>query len=196
MWFFALLACTDTPEVGPLADSGERIEVAKVSFNLWTDYIPMFGAVDSECRWLEPAIADDSTPWPPLQAFWVIYENENDVDVTQIDATYFTADAVLPQQFDPLDGLDALGFKYFSGFQQGLLDVEEIRRSDDGRTVEADFGSPISATIRLRATPTDSGCESTTAVCEAPCAEGFAPLSRIHLDLGAFFAVQDVSFEE
>ncbi|MCB9673875.1 MAG: hypothetical protein H6737_02100 [Alphaproteobacteria bacterium] len=191
-----LLACKREPEpVGPLAPEGTRHALARVEFNLWVDYIPMFGATDADCRWLDPAVSDESTPWPPLQAFWVIYEDARDVEVAELSDVYFEGDLVLPGDFEPLEGFEPLGFKYFSGFQAGLLDVEAIRRDPDGRGVEADFGNPVNATVRIEAEPDGEGCATATSYCEeGACDGGFEPLEAIEIDLGAFYLVQDVRF--
>ncbi len=199
--FLTLLvaACgPDDPEVlRPLAEEGTRHEVVEVTFNLWVDYIPMFGATDPDCRWLDPAVSDDTTPWPPMQAFWVIYENDNDVDITSFADVYFEGDTVRPEDFEAREGLDALGFLPFSGFQANLLDVTDLRRDDDGYEIEADFGSPVDATLRITSTPDGDGdCAITSEYCEAgACDGGFAPLERIHLDLGFLYSVEDIRFE-
>ena len=193
------IACgPDEPEiVGPLAEEGTRHEIIEVTFNLWVDYIPMFGATDPSCRWLDPAISDDTTPWPPMQAFWVIYEEPNDVDIASMSDIYFEGDDVRPSDFAPREGLDALGFLPFSGFQANLLDVTELRREDEGFVIEADFGSPVDATLRITSEPDETdGCRIISEYCETgACNAGFEPLERIHLDLGFLYAVQDIRFE-
>jgi hypothetical protein len=188
----------DEPEIlGPLAEEGTRHEIAEVTFNLWVDYIPLFGATDPECRWIDPAISDDTTPWPPMQAFWVIYEESDDVEITSMSDVFFEGDEVSPADFERREGLDALGFLPFSGFQANLLDVTDLRRDADGYEIEADFGPPVEATLRITSAPDgDGGCAISTEYCETgACSAGFAPLERIHLDLGFLYAVQDIRFE-
>jgi hypothetical protein len=189
----SLLACQSAPTrvPGELYDQGQRIQAAEVTFNLWTDYVPLLGALDAECRWIPPALSDDTTPWPPFQAFWLIHDNPSDVTQETIPDTFFVGDGLLPDDFPSRADLPVLGFKAFTGFQQSLLDVQEVRESDDGRTLEADFGAPIDATVRVTAA---EDCTVTTEVCPAGC-DAYTPLERIHLDLGALFTVQDVRFE-
>lgn len=196
-WIVALLACGPTPPepVGDLAEGGQRAQIAEITFNLWTDYIPLLGALDPErCTWLEPAVHDDSTPWPPLQAFWIIHDDPSDVNADVIGDTYFVDDQLTAGDFPARAGLDPLGFKYFTGFQQSLLELEAMRRPEPG-VIEADFGSPVDATVRIEA---GEGCAISTTYCrriDGPC-DDLAPLSRIHMELGAtFFNVLDVRFE-
>jgi len=190
-----LVACKSPVDIptGPVSQSGTRVEVVRVNLSLWVDYIPLFGAYDSECRWLDPQIVDESTPWPPLQVFWVIYEDANDVDVSSFDDSYFPGDRVVPEDFAPIDGSPALGFELVTGFQTTMLPVQEIRRSPDDRTVEADFGSPLDATMRIEAFPEGDGCGTRTTYCTEDCVD-FAPLQSIDIELGAFYSVQNVVF--
>ncbi|MCA9571454.1 MAG: hypothetical protein KC656_26635, partial [Myxococcales bacterium] len=67
-----------------------------------------------------------------------------------------------------------------------------LRIDEDGRRIEADFGPPVNATVRLVAFD-EPGCPFESHVCPEGCAD-FQPLTRIHLDLGTFYAVQDVRF--
>ena len=157
------------------------------------DYIVL--ALDEvDCGWLEPTIADDTTPWPPLQSFWVIHDNPADVATTKIEDTYYVGDALWPEDFPVRSGQDPLGFLPFTGFQQSLLAIDDLRRPTD-QAIQADFGSPIDATVHLDAEP---DCTITATYCrriDGGACDDLEPLSGIYLELGAFFNVLDVRFE-
>ena len=123
-------------------DTGQRLFLPVIEFDEWTDYLAIQAAVDDECVFLEPLFDDDSTAYPPLQVFWVIYDKESDVkDGDEVINTYFDGDVIRAGDFPRKNGLAPLGFKFPTDLQQSFLSVEETRTSDGGRTLDAKLGS-------------------------------------------------------
>lgn len=173
--------------------SGQRVELPPVEFTKWVDFLTLQGGLDDDCRWLWPLVDDDSVAYPPLQGFWVIYENPSDVlDGTAIEDTFFLGDRLDAADFPIREGLQPLGFKFPPPFQQSFLDIERTEVTRDGHLLEADFGSPIEVLVHAEATPGDGECEVTTTWCDDPCDGTWAPLGSIYIELGALFAVEDV----
>jgi len=176
-------------------DDGQRLFLPIIEFDEWTDYLAIQAAVDDECAFMDPLFDDDSTAFPPLQVFWVIYDKENDVkDGDEVVNTYFDGDIIRASDFPRKNGKSPLGFKFPTDLQQSFLSVEETRRSDGGRTLDAKLGSPIDAWMRVEAYASDDGCSFDSFYCELPCSQGDAPFESVYMELGAFFSVQSISW--
>lgn len=194
-----LLACSDELEPLPpdAPTSGLRVELPQIEFNKWVDYLTLQGALDEDCAWMDPLREDDSVAYPPLQGFWVIYENDKDVeDGTVVQDTFFVGDRVSVDDFPTKGGLEPLGFKFPPPLQQSFLKVDEIVLKDGGRTLEADFGAPIENWMRAEAEPDGDGCAVQTFWCPDACTGSWSPLGSVFIELGAFYSVQSVAFLE
>lgn len=190
----SLWACGEDFEVpDEVPTTGQRVTLPNINFNLWVDYLTLQGAVDETCHWMWPVIDDHSTPFPPLQGFWVIYENPNDVrDGTLIEGTFFEGDRLEASDFPAKDGLDPLGFAFTTPLQQAFLDIESTEILDEGRTLIADFGKPIESMLRLSTSPTGTTCLVTAETCDDPCDGTWTPLDHVMLELGFLYTVQSV----
>jgi hypothetical protein len=191
------LACKGEQSLGPGAPTdGQRVDLPIIEFNLWTDFLAIQAALDDECRFMDPLIEDSSTVWPPLQVFWVIYDNEKDVkDGTVIEDIYFHGDEVPVEGFPRRMGKDPLGYLYIGSLQRSFLNIEETSRDDGGRTIEAVLGNPIDTVIRAEARKDETGsCVLETLHCDSPCDGEFEPYTSIFMELGFLFAVQSITF--
>ncbi len=188
------LACAPEPELPPDAPlTGTRVDLPIIEFNTWTDYLALQAAVDEQCGLMDPLFENDSTTYPPLQVFWVIYDNESDVkDGDRVEDTFFVGDVVEASDFPRKNGKDPLGFKFPTGFQQSFLKLEQAELSDDRRQLDALLGAPIEAWIRVTATGDD--CALDVEVCPEPCSGSYRPLESIFLELGALYNVQDIVY--
>ena len=191
-------ACTPTELPDAVPTSGTRIDLPTIHFNKWTDYLALQAAVDDQCRWLFPLYDDNSTPFPPLQVFWVIYDDERDVtDGDLIEGTYFDGDRRQVSEFPDKNGLMPLGYQFPTPLQSSFLTVTYTEFSEDGTIMEAGLGKPIDAALRVIATPTDTGCEVETLHCTPDgCGEDdeWTPLTWMYLELGFLLSVQDKQF--
>jgi len=191
-----VLACKDKDALPPGAPTdGQRVDLPLIEFNLWTDFLAIEASLDEDCRFMDPLIDDKSTVWPPLQVFWVIYDNEKDVkDGSVIEDIYFKGDVVHAKDFGKRAGKPPLGFLYVNALSRSFLNIEETSTSDGGRTIEAVLGSPIDTVIRSEATLTDEGCILETFHCDEPCNGEFAPYTSLFMELGFLFSVQSMEF--
>jgi hypothetical protein len=193
-------ACEPEPKLPPGAPTdGTRHVPTFVSFNLWNDYLPLQVATDEGCRLLLPLVEDDSTTWPPIQVFWVIYDNPRDVvDGTVVRDVFFRGDRVTVDDFPRRGGGTALGFKYLTGLQRSFLPLREVHLPGEGRLLRASFGPPIDAWVRIESEPDEAaegGCRLSTSYCQACSGQGpWSPLQSIDLELGPLYAVQRVRF--
>ncbi|MFT4622492.1 MAG: hypothetical protein ACI8PZ_001148 [Myxococcota bacterium] len=194
-----LVGCAPSPELPADAPTdGTRVTPAFVEFDRWTDYLPLMLAHDAECRFLDPLIEDDSTTWPPIQTFWVIYDEASDVkDDAIVHDTFFVGDRVTTDDFGRRAGKRPLGFKFLPTLQRSFLPIEHTRVREGRRRVEATFGGPIHATVAVQAVPLDDGtCDVYTEYCRGDCGGDWRHLRSIFLELGAFYAVLDVRFRD
>jgi len=178
-------------------DEGQRLFLPTIDFDEWTDYLAIGAAVDSECVFMEPLFDDDSTAYPPLQVFWVIYDKEKDVkDGEEVINTYFDGDVVSIDDYPRKAGKRPLGFKFPTELQQSFLKVEETSRENGGRTLNAKLGSPIDAWMRVEVEDADADgtCEFETYYCELPCSQGDRPFESVYMELGTFFTVQSIDW--
>jgi len=176
-------------------DSGQRLFLPIIEFDEWTDYLAIQAAVDEDCAFMEPLFDDDSTAYPPLQVFWVIYDKENDVkDGDEVINTFFDGDVVRASDFRRKNGKAALGFKFPTDLQQSFLSVEETRRSAGGRTLDAKLGSPIDAWMRIEVVADGEACAFESFYCELPCSQGNRPFDSVYMELGTFFSVQSIDW--
>ena len=193
-----LLGCTKEDRTLPpgAPDDGQRLFLPTIEFDEWTDYLAIGAAVDSDCSFMDPLFDDDSTAYPPLQVFWVIYDKENDVkDGDRVINTFYDGDVVDVGDYPRKGGKDPLGFKFPTDLQQSFLSVEESKRSDRGRTLDARLGSPIDAWMRVEVREADDGsCTHEAFYCELPCSQGDTPFESVYLELGAFFSVQSITW--
>ena len=195
----AATACEKEPTIPADAPTeGTRVQPAFVEFDEWTDYLPLLLAHDEACRFLEPLIEDDSTKWPPMQTFWVIYDDERDVkDDVAVDDTFFVGDRITVDDFPRRAGKRPLGFKFLPALQRSFLPIQEIRVRDGRTRVQATFGSPIDAEVSVSSDPLeDGGCDVYAEYCRTPCSGDWRPLTSIYLELGALYSVRDVRFRE
>lgn len=200
LWWTALglaVACKPAPEppLGDLPPEGQRIRVPEVSFEgTWTDYVTLEGALDADCRFLEPVPDDWSTTWSPLQVYWVIYDFESDVrDGDRIEDTFFDGDLVLASDYADRNGKSAFGFKFLPPLQQSFVRIDKTEVKGDGHEVQATFGAPIDALMAVEADLQDGGCVTEARYCPLPCDDPQLPLSRIDIALAGLF-VEDVVF--
>jgi hypothetical protein len=176
-------------------DAGQRLFLPIIEFDEWTDFLAIQAAVDEDCSFMEPLFDDDSTAYPPLQVFWVIYDKENDVkDGDEVINTFFDGDVVRASDFPRKNGKAPLGFQFPTDLQQSFLSVEETRRSDEGRTLDAQLGSPIDAWMRVEAYADGDTCVFDAYYCELPCSQGDKPFESVYMELGAFFSVQSIDW--
>jgi hypothetical protein len=176
-------------------DDGQRLFLPNIEFNEWTDYLALQAAVDADCAFMDPLFEDDSTAYPPLQVFWVIYDKENDVkDGDEVINTYFDGDVIRASEFPNKAGKPPLGFKFPTSLQQSFLTVEETRFSDERRTLDARLGAPINAWMRVEVLPDGDACSFEPYYCELPCEQGDKLFESVYLELGAFFSVQSITW--
>lgn len=186
----------DLPE-GDLAETGSRVEIARVTFNKWTDFITLQVGLDGACDLLFPVEQDYSTAWPPLQVTWVIYDDPRHVvDGELVLDTFFTGDRLSITDFESIDGLPPLGFKFLPPGQRAFLDLQHIEVfSGSELALDALFGRPMRARIFVETVQIEGGgCAVETSWCpsEGPCEP--APLSSVHVELGAVNNVREVTF--
>ena len=200
------------PPDGPAPTSGQRVTISTIHFDKWIDYLVLQAAVDDDCNWLYPLADDDSVPYPPLQVYWVIYEDADDVTHDdEILDTYFIGDGVFASDFTTKDGSTSpesdfadsasrnpLGFQFPTAFQSSFLTVKDTTFLDDGYTMEAVLGKPIDATIRGTATPNADGqCDLEVTLCprQEDCDDDdFSPLNWIYMELSFLLTVQEKYF--
>jgi hypothetical protein len=200
IWVGLVASCGGERVVeGELPSNGVRVEMPRVYFNRWTDFLSLQAGLSTRCRFLDPFVVDDSTSWPPLQVFWVIYDNPADVkDGALIEDTFFAGDVLTVEDFEARAGKDALGFKYLPPSQRTFLDIEEMVVHEGGRSLEATLGAPLRVKLRVDASTQDSEdgtCTVQTRWCEAdadPCEP--APLTAIEVTLNGLYLVQDVQY--
>lgn len=193
-----LAACGRLPELpqGELAADGQRSEIARVTFNRWTDFITLQVGLDQDCDLLFPVQANDSTAWPPLQVTWVIYDDPRHVvDGTEVVDTFFHGDRLVAHDFEPIDDIDPKGFKFLPPSQRMFLDIEHLEvLSDSELKLDALFGRPMRARIFVEGVRRDGVCAVQTTWCPSEGACDPAPLSSVHVELGAFNTVREVTF--
>ena len=194
----SMLACAAPGELpgGELAVQGQRAEIARVTFNRWTDFITLQVGLDGSCNLLFPVVSNDSTAWPPLQVTWVIYDDPRHVvDGTEVADTFFEGDLLAAADFELIDGVTPKGFKFLPPTQRAFLDIEHLEvLSDNELKLDALFGPPMRARIFLETDIEDDACAVRTTWCPAEGTCEPAPLSRVHLELGALNTVREVSF--
>lgn len=192
------VGCGGDPAIAPdvIPTDGQRVNLPQVTFNRWTDILALQGALDDDCRFMSPLIADDSTSYPPLQVFWVIYDNVNDVkDGDVVTDTFFEGDVVRASDFEMIDGLDALGFKFLPPSQRMFLSITDMAIEEEGARLEATLGAPLSATLFVEAAGEPGACTTTTTFClleDETCEP--ASLSSIDLELSGLLAVKDITW--
>ena len=231
--FTASVGCFNDPPlpaVCPIpedaATSGQRLLLSEMHFNRWTDYVPLMGAVDEQCRFLQPItldgrdlvnedgepLCDDwTTPYPPLQFMWLIYEDASDVTHpekgagTVISDTFFLGDELNLSMFDPKDDLEPLGFMYITPSRRDLLGFKSSSLSEDGRTLNAWVGGQLNFIFRAQTTQMEDGtCAVETTYClqnyddfpDMPCQTEYRPLRRIEVELNFIFLPTGVEFVE
>jgi hypothetical protein len=191
-----LAACSSGGGGGDLASYGGRAEVARVSFNKWTDFITLQVGLDDRCEALFPAVVDDSTAWPPLQVTWVIYDDPRHVvNGDEIVDTFYAGDRLSIADFEPIDGIDPKGFKFLPPGQRAFLSVQHIEVHEDGDLViDALFGRPMRARLFLETEGQDGDCVTRTSWCPAEGACTPQPLSEVYVELGSLNTVREVTF--
>ncbi|MFK7930213.1 MAG: hypothetical protein AB8H79_18640, partial [Myxococcota bacterium] len=139
-------------------------------------------------------VDSDSTAVPPLQVFWVIYDDDSDVkDGDTVLDTYFVGDSIAASDFEDLDGRSALGFKFPPPTQRRFLSISDMVVSEDQSSLQATLGSPLSARLFVSASGEAGACQTETTFCELdddPCEP--SSLSSIYLELSALFAVKEI----
>ncbi|TVQ94061.1 MAG: hypothetical protein EA397_02825 [Deltaproteobacteria bacterium] len=196
----SVLSCAQRFELpeGELAASGTRAEIARVTFNRWTDFITLQLGLDEGCDVLFPVEQDDSTAWPPLQVTWVIYDDPRHVeDGDVVRDTFFSGDVLSASDFEPIEGLEPLGFKFLPPGQRAFLDLQHIEVfSGTELALDALFGRPMRARIFVETYQNeDETCEVVTTWCSSeqePCVP--EPLRRVHVELGTLNSVREVTF--
>jgi len=192
----ALAGCGAEDPEGPteVPDNGQRVEISRVDFNRWTDFLALQAGLNDDCQFMNPLVDNDSTAVPPLQVFWVIYDNESDVkDGSLVEDTYFRGDSLAASDFEEIDGLPALGFKFPPATQRRFLSISDLVLSEDQTSLEATLGSPLSAKLFVSAAGDAGACEIKTTFCtldDVPCEP--SSLSSIYLELSTLFAVKEV----
>ncbi|TNE85261.1 MAG: hypothetical protein EP330_26400 [Deltaproteobacteria bacterium] len=178
--------------------SGSRHRMPHVEFDIWTDYLSLEVGLSDECTFLEPLVENHSVRNPPVQVFWVMYQNEEDaVDGAIVEDTFWLGDRTANTDYPERDGLTAFGFKFPPPVQQSFLNIEEVSVSDDRRQVDGVLGSPIDARLRMVASDDAGECTITHTYCAMPCDAPDAALDHILIDLGGLLnTVQDVTFVE
>ncbi|MFT7521993.1 MAG: hypothetical protein ACI9MC_004145 [Kiritimatiellia bacterium] len=190
------LHCADGDEFddSPVTE-GVRVELPRVQFNKWTDFLTLQAGLTSECTFLDPTVDDRSTVWPPLQVFWVIYDKVDDVkDGVQVSDVYFVGDSLSASDFPIIDDKAALGFKFLPPAHRSLLSISNVTVHEGQRTLSADLGAPISIRVQIDSSVGD-GCSVRTSYCplDEPCDEPL-PLGSIYMELNGFNLVRDVQF--
>ncbi|MCO4744890.1 MAG: hypothetical protein KC912_08875 [Proteobacteria bacterium] len=186
-----LIDTTDAPT------TGSRHRMPWVEFNVWTDFLSLEVGLSDSCTFLEPIVDNHSVSNPPIQAFWVIYQNESDVvDGSQVEDTFWLGDSFANHDYPEIDGLDALGFKFPPPIQQSFLSIEEIVLSEDRRQADAVLGNPLDVRLRMVTDEIDGICTITHTYCAMPCDEPNAELDHIEVELGFLNTVQNVTFIE
>ena len=195
------MACVEE-DVGPLDEIEGAVRLAPtfLEFDDWTDYLPIQVGLDADCRFLEPQVDDDTTAWAPLQVFWVIYDNENDVTHGQVvNDTFFAGDKVRVSDFPRRAGKDPLGFNYIGPLQRSILPLESSRRLPGGFRIEASMGGPVKIDMAMESFMGEQACEVETTYCMQPCdlaPESWRPFRSAEFILGAFYVVQDMVIDE
>lgn len=177
-----------------------RLSPTFLEFDDWTDYLPIQVGLAADCRFLEPQIDDDTTAWAPLQVFWVIYDNENDVTHGQVvHDTFFAGDEVRVSDFPRRAGMDPLGFNFIGPLQRTLLPLESSRRMPGGYRIEASLGGPVKIDMAMESYEGEEGCDVVTTYCEQPCdlhPDDWPPFRSAEFILGALYSVQDIVIDE
>jgi len=199
-----LVACGEGASVpsSGLPAEGVRIEMPRVYFSRWTDFLSLQAGLSTRCLFLDPQVEDFSTSWPPLQVFWVIYDDPSDVkDGDRIRDIYFEGDELAATEFETRAGKSALGFKFLPPSQRAFLDIKELSVAEDGRSVEATLGAPLHVTLFVEAerdADSPSGCRVETRYCEASDRDAGdcvpEPLSAIDVTLNGLYLVQEVAY--
>ena len=122
----ALFACKgETPidlEDAPV--SGSRHRMPHVEFDIWTDYLSLEVGLSDECTFLQPLVDNHSVANPPIQVFWVMYQNEEDaVDGDVVVDTFWLGDRTANVDYPVRDGLTDDG-----------LNLDELEPQDKGVT--------------------------------------------------------------
>ena len=195
-----LFACNAPVEqpTGELPDSGLRMELPKVSFNKWTDYLSLQASFDEDCAFMDPMVANDSTVWPPLQVFWVIYDELDEVlDGDRIENVFFEGDLLLASDFPDKEGKAALGFQFLPPSQRMFLDIKEMKVSEDRKSIEATMGSPINTMVFAEVSSDGAGgCTVFTEYCEGddPACTRTELKEGMYLELGALYQVKSIEY--
>lgn len=196
-----LPACKADDPIVDLADaptSGSRHRMPHVEFDVWTDYLSLEVGLSDTCSFLDPLVVNDSVRTPPVQVFWVMYQNESDaVDGPVVEDTFWIGDRTVNTDYPVRDDLTAHGFKFPPPIQQSVLSIEEVVVSADRMQVDGVLGSPIEARLRMVAyEDADGSCQIAHTYCALPCEEPDAELDYILVELGFLNTVQNVRFIE
>ena len=185
------------PQGDPDRTTGHRVALPHIAFDLWTDVLTLqAGLCDEGCTFLDPIVVDDSVAWAPLQVFWVIYDNPDDVlDGDAVFDTFWNGDEVTATDFEARDGLNPLGFQFVQPVQQGLVPLKSTELSADRRTLTGELGGGVDALIRATSTPGEEGCTVQAEWCPSPCEDaGWTPFTSLYLELSALRTVQSYDF--
>jgi hypothetical protein len=190
--FILLTACSTTDFAsGDAPESGERIDAFELSFDQWDDIISIQAGVDERCAFLAPVVDDPTTRNPPLQAFWVIYDEASDVEVTEYESTFFRSDLVVPSDFAEKNGKEALGFSKVADLAQTMMPLEAMEV--EGSYLYAELGSPLDLALQIDVVSDHRGCRPVPQACWLPCDGDWQPALGMDLELGSFYKVLETS---
>jgi hypothetical protein len=196
LWLLAMGCVVDEPTIPEGAPTaGQRAEVGFVGFDKWTDYLTLQAAVDQQCHFMDPLVEDNSTVWPPLQVFWVIYDDSRDVQEGDVlHDTFFVGDDVRAEDFPMRSDKEAIGFMFIPPLARGFLALDDVDVSAPD-VMSAVLGPPLDVGLRIEVVAREGGCEFDT---YAWAKDGGAEMQIDHLyvELGPLFTVKDVEFVE
>lgn len=156
------------------SEQGEsRAHLFRVRFSKFADFIQLDSGVGlnengQSCRFLKPLVKDESTRWPPMQSYWVVRDDVEDVHVgNEISGTFFQSDALTTSEIKAVDDKPVLGFSYLTDTHAQRMPLKGISIAPTGDRVEAELGDPMNVRIRGLAVVDGTKCAIKALYCES-----------------------------